>query len=208
MGIRCAVFDEWLQKRMDEMPDAAVIHIGCGMDGRILRTGAGNHAWYDVDFPEVIAERKRYYSEAAGYQMLPGDARNCDWLQKIPENQNAIVVMEGVSMYLSLPQLHALTENLCAHFRRIALLMDCYTVLAAKMSKYKNPVHGVGVHQVYGIAGPQQAEHGALSFITEHPMTPEKYIDALRGGEKLIFRSLYAGRMSKKLYRLYEYRKG
>ena len=38
-------------------------------------------------------------------------------------------------------------------------------------------------------------------------MTPKKYIDELHGAEKFIFEKLYAGGLSKKLYRLFEYGK-
>ena len=38
-------------------------------------------------------------------------------------------------------------------------------------------------------------------------MTPQKYIDEWKGCEKFVFAKLYAGGFSKKLYRLYEYKK-
>ena len=63
MGIRSAVFDDWLRKKMSSQEDSIVIHIGCGMDSRVERVGIGNHDWYDIDFPEVIQERKKYYRE-------------------------------------------------------------------------------------------------------------------------------------------------
>lgn len=39
-------------------------------------------------------------------------------------------------------------------------------------------------------------------------MTPQCLIDELSGMEKHIFRKLYAGKISKKLYRLFKYRTG
>lgn len=208
MGIRSAVFDDWVRQQIADTEEAVVIHIGCGMDSRVLRVNTLSHKWYDVDFPDVIQERKRYYRESAGYRMIPGDVRNCGWLQSIPEKKRAIVVMEGVSMYLTTQELQSFTTNLCAHFEQIAFLMDCYTVLAAKLSKYKNPINDVGVTEVYGIDHPECLQHGDFSYVSEHAMTPPKYIDALRGFEKYIFRKLYAGSFSKKLYRLFEYQKG
>ena len=101
MGVRSAVFDEWLKQQMTNVTDAVVIHIGCGMDSRIIRVGNQNHKWYDVDFSEVIEERKRYYAETDDYKMIAGDARDCTWLKAIEEKKSAIVVMEGVSMYLT-----------------------------------------------------------------------------------------------------------
>jgi len=207
MGVRSAVFDEWVKQQMADVQDAVVVHIGCGMDSRVLRVGTVNHKWYDVDFADVIEERKRYYFESAGYQMIAGDVRDGNWLTSILEKKCAIVVMEGVSMYLTAEELHELTISLCAHFEQITFLMDCYTVLAAKMSKYKNPINDVGVTDVYGIDNPELLQHGEFVYVKEHTMTPQKYIDELTGIEKYIFGKLYAGSFSKKLYRLFEYRK-
>lgn len=206
MGIRAAVFDDWLKEQRAAMENACVIHLGCGLDSRVLRTGTAGLPWYDIDFPEVIAERRRHYSSIPGYEMLPSDIRDPAWLDRIPE-KNAIIVMEGVSMYLSPDELRALTAELDARFDRISLLTDCYSLLAAKLSRFKNPVNEVGVTTLYGTDDPLLAESGGLRFFCEHDMTPSAYIEQLSGAEKKIFAKLYAGRFSKKLYRLFEYRK-
>lgn len=207
MGIRAAVFDDWVIRKLQAMPDAVVVHIGCGLDSRNLRIGAENRTWYDMDFPEVIGERKRYYAESAHYRMLPGDVRDDRWLSEIPEGKCAIVVMEGVSMYLTGEEVQALTRRLCAHFAGVALLMDCYTVRAARLTKYKNPINDVGVTQVYGIDNPEIFAQGSLVYVREHEMTPQHYIDSLQGLEKHIFAKVFAGGFSQKLYRLFEYAK-
>ncbi len=207
MGVRSAVFDEWVKRQMVAVPDAVVIHIGCGMDSRIIRAGTKSHKWYDVDFSEVIKERKRYYAETDDYKMIAGDARDRGWLTAIEEKKSAIVVMEGVSMYLTVDEMRNLAESLCAHFESIMLLVDAYTTFAAKMSKRRNPINDVGVTEVYGIDTPQAYQSEKLAFVKEHTMIPQKYIDELKGLERFIFAKLYAGSFSKKLYRLYEYQK-
>ena len=207
MGVRSAVFDEWVKKQMIAASDAVVIHIGCGMDSRVIRVGTENHKWYDVDFSEVIEERKRYYAETDDYQMIAGDARTCGWLTTIQENKSAIVVMEGVSMYLTVDEMQNLADSLCSHFESILLLVDAYTSFAAKMSKRRNPINDVGVTEVYGIDNPQVYQTEKLAFVKEYTMIPQKYIDELKGFERFIFAKLYAGGFSKKLYRLYEYQK-
>ncbi len=207
MGVRSAVFDEWLKQQMADASDAVVIHIGCGMDSRVIRVGTKNHKWYDVDFSEVIEERKRYYTESNNYKMIAGDARDCRWLTAIKETHSAIVVMEGVSMYLTVEDMRNLIDRLCAHFEKIALLADCYTSFAAKMSKHRNPINDVGVTEVYGIDDPKDYLCEELAFVKEHTMIPRKYIDELKGLERFIFAKLYAGSFSRKLYRLFEYKK-
>ena len=85
--------------------------------------------------------------------------------------------------------------------------MDAYTIFAAKATKYKNPVNTVGVTKVYGLNDPKTLEADTgIAFVQEHSMTPENLISQLSKGEQRIFRSLYAGKMAKRLYRLYEYR--
>ncbi len=206
MGMRSAVFDRWLKQQMEAIPNATVLHLGCGMDGRVLRVGTENCRWYDVDFPNVIAERKKYYEESDSYQMLGVDVRQADPFSQIG-GTNAIVVMEGISMYLQPQELNQLLEHICRRFEKVNLLMDCYTTFAAKASKYKNPINDVGVTQVYGLDDPKAIEMSGLSFIQEHDMTPLDLIDELQGMERAIFKKLYAGSIARKMYRMYEYRK-
>ena len=94
------------------------------------------------------------------------------------------------------------------HFTEVRVLMDCYTELAARASKVRNPINDVGVTQVYGLDDPKEAEVSGLRFCRELSMTPEDMIDTLSGLEKKIFRTLYAGGIAKRMYRLYEYTSG
>lgn len=205
MGMRSAVFDEWLAKQMEKNSDAVVLHLGCGMDSRVLRVNAKETPWYDIDFPNVIYERKKYYQENDSYHMVEADVRKKDWLSGIPHTEHAIVVMEGVSMYFEPDELSEVLGRIMNHFETVNLLMDCYTTFAAKVSKYKNPINDVGVTQVYGMDDPRALENGKLSFVKEHDMTPKKYINELICFEKTIFKKLYSGGIAKKMYRMYEY---
>ena len=206
MAMRSAVMDDWLREKMGENPEAVVLHLGCGMDSRVERVGLQGHMWYDVDFPQVMEERKTYYQESDRYHMIPSDVQEAKWLQQITEREIAIVVMEGISMYLAPEALAAVLRNVGEHFTQVHVLMDCYTTFAAKASKYKNPINEVGVSQVYGLDDPKDLEQGTgMQYVKEHPMTPVHMIDQLAGMEKVLFQKLYAGSMSQKLYRMYEY---
>lgn len=205
MAMRARVFDEWTKEKLGEIPDAVVLHIGCGMDSRVLRVGTCANVWYDVDFEDVIEERKKHYSEASTYFMLSGDARETDWLMKTPENKPAIVIMEGISMYLTPDENRQLIQNLENHFASVHLLMDAYTALSAEFTRFANPVKDVGVLKTYGIDDTKTLESNRVLFKKEHDMTPKNYISELAGMEKCVFEKLYAGRFSKKLYRMYEF---
>ena len=205
MAMRARVFDRWLEEKMNEHPHRVILHLGCGMDSRIERVGNREQLWFDVDFPEVIAQREKHFAPQEYYRMLAGDARQTDWLESIPGGQGAIVVMEGISMYLKPEELSALLKALRDHFGDVALLMDCYTTFAAKASRYKNPINEVGVSTVYGLDDPYPLERTGLTYLSQMDMTPEDLIRELPKKDQWLFRKLYAGSMSKKLYRLHEF---
>ena len=202
MAMRAAVFDRWLEENLT--PGAVVLHLGCGLDGRCSRVSCGN-LWYDVDFPQVIGERKKYFRETDTYRMLGADLRT-DWLDTVPSGGTALVVMEGISMYLTSEERLELLKKLTAHFAHVKLLVDVYTVFGAKASKYKNPINDVGVTVVHGCDDPREMEAGTgRRFLAERPLTPEDMIRMLPRSEQGFFRLMFGGKMAKKIYRLYEY---
>lgn len=206
MGMRAAVFDNWVRMQMENWPDAAILHIGCGMDSRSLRVQSEGRIWFDIDFPEVIRERRKYFAEDAAYRMLAADMRAFDWKQVIPEGQRAIIVMEGVSMYFRPEELEVLLKALKEHFSEVRLLMDVYTTFGARASKYKNPINDVGVTLVHGMDDPiALAQKTGLRYVAEHSLTPLTMIAQLTPGERIIFSNLFAGKFARKIYRLYEF---
>ena len=205
MAMRALVFDEWTRTKINNNPNAIVLHVGCGLDSRVERINALSQ-WYDLDFENVIEERKKYYQENTHYHMISGDITKTDWLKNIDKKKDIIVIMEGVSMYVTNDELKAFFTTLENNFNKIELLMDCYSIFAAKASKYKNPINDVGVTQVYGLDDPMSLNGNRIQFVQELEMTPEKYICELEGVERFIFDKLYAGNTSKKLYQLYEFR--
>lgn len=207
MAMRSRVFDDALTGALKEDPEALVLHLGCGMDSRILRVQCRGSAWYDVDFSAVIRERSRYFRETDHYRMIGADVSGEDWLQMIPAGGRAVVVMEGLSMYLSRETLQALLGRLSSHFEGVTVLMDCYSEFAARASKYKNPINSVGVTEVHGLDDPRILEEGTgLSFVREWDMWPQALCHTLPGLDKKIFSKLYAGKTARKLYRMYEFR--
>lgn len=207
MAMRASVFDEWTKERLaGNMADGIVLHIGCGLDGRAERVGNSSVCWYDVDFADVIRERRKYYSEDAHYHMEEADVRTNEWMKQLPRAGKALVIMEGVSMYLSGKERKALLEGICGQFEQVRILMDCYSVFAANMSKYKNPINDVGVYTVYGMDDPAEMENDrGLRLIKEHPITPKEKIRELKKSEQAVFSMLYGGKLAQKLYRIYEY---
>lgn len=137
MSMRSSVFDKWTKEKITEYPSAIVLHLGCGLDSRIHRVNEQSTLWYDVDFPAVIQERKLYFAENEHYRMIEADVQDETFVNALTPSERAIVIIEGVSMYLENQKLQQLLSTLCTHFSHLSVLIDCYTPFAVKMSKLK-----------------------------------------------------------------------
>ena len=206
MGMRSAVMDKWLSEKLSENQKATVLHIGCGLDSRIERVKNTFENWFDVDFPEVIDIRKEYFSETEKYKMLGASASETGWIFELPESEKAIVVLEGISMYLSEDIIKNLFEAIAKKFPKAEIIMDVYTEKAVKASKIKNPIKEVGALPSFGADDPFVFESEKIKFSGEIEMTPEEKINELSGFEKAFFKKMFAGSFAKKLYKIYTYR--
>ena len=135
MAMRARVFDDWTDSMRQQNRDALVLHIGCGLDSRCTRIKQTYREWTDCDLPEVIAVRRRYYEETDCCHMAQLDASDPNQIAGLPDSDSAVVLLEGLSMYLTNEQLHALFQALQKKYRVLHILMDVYTPFGAKASK-------------------------------------------------------------------------
>lgn len=205
MAMRARIFDDWTARQLRQSPNALVLHIGCGLDSRCMRIHTPYAQWIDADLPDVIAVRQKYFAQTDAYHMIALDASNPNEIDKLPASDQIIVVMEGLSMYLTNDALTQFFTALQAKYSTVHALLDIYTVFGAKASKYKNPINEVGVTQVYGIDDMDAivADTG-LKVLQEHSMTPSHLVEELQGFDKAFFRRMFTGKTYQKIYRLYE----
>ena len=205
MAMRARIFDEWTDSMVEQDPGALVLHIGCGLDSRCLRVKNHPKLWLDCDFPDVISMRRSYYEETSIYQMRELNASDTEQVRALPDSNNVIVILEGISMYLTNGQLRALFAVLQEKYGSVHILMDIYTVFGAKASRYKNPINDVGVTTVYGIDDISDLLKGLqIRFKAEHSLTPPDLVNELKGSEKTFFKLMFTGKMYKRIYRLVE----
>ncbi len=207
MAMRAKIFDAWTRSCAFAQDDCIILHIGCGLDSRYLRINDDTHIWYDIDLPEVIAERRKYYEESANYTMLAGNASRPEWIQTLPNAKNAVVLLEGISMYLPLSDIQELFYRLTQKYENVRILMDVYTRLGARASRYKNPINELGVTRVYGIDDPDSViKENCIAFVQEWEMAPASLADELQGLERWFFKTMFSGSAAKSMYRLFEYK--
>ena len=205
MAMRARVFDDWTDAMLRRDGDALVLQVGCGLDSRCLRVKEPYTGWIDCDLPDVISVRRKYFPETERYHMAALDAADPAGIGTLPDSGAAIVILEGLSMYLTGEQLRGFLRALQDKYGRLSVLMDVYTGFGARASRYGNPVNDVGVTALYGIDDMDSVTAGTrIKLVREHTFTPESLVEELPAAEKPFFRLLFTGRVYRKIYRLYE----
>ena len=138
---RTIMFDSTLEKLLKKYPDAVCVNIGCGLDDRFSRVDNGRIKWFNVDLPDSIEVRKKFFPEAEREHMIAGDILKMDWMGNIPKENVTIVIAEGLLMYFSKEQVRTILNDITGSFGRGFLLAE---LMHPKMMKEK--VHDTVKH--------------------------------------------------------------
>ena len=103
-------------------------------------------------------------------------------------------------------QLKLLLQRIQQRFPRTLLILDTYTQFGVKASKYSNPIKTVGASVVTGVDDPHILElNGTIRFTQQLSMTPKEKISELPREDQGFFRTMFAGKATELIYRLYTY---
>lgn len=116
--IRVREYDRIVKNFLETHPGAVIINLGCGLCTRFTRLDNREVRWYEVDFPEVIALRRSFFQETERYRFIPQSILDFTWIDQIERNPNQplMVLMEGVSPYLSGVENRAILLNIRDRF--------------------------------------------------------------------------------------------
>jgi O-methyltransferase involved in polyketide biosynthesis len=160
--IRAKRLDAYTEEFLAAHPDGVVIHLGCGLDSRCLRVKARAARWYDLDLPDVIALRRKFYPEAGGYQMLACSVTDLRWIDSTAaQGRPVLVIAEGLLMYLSEAEVRALILKLKEAFPGCCLAFDAYSTLTARSAKGHPSLKKTGAVIRWGVDDPKSLEQWA-----------------------------------------------
>lgn len=111
--LRSQWFGQTVRRFLERHPTGLCINLGCGLDAsfeELEAAGDGRFAWIDVDLPNVIEIRRRFYVETACRRIVAGDITNSHLFETLPwdAGRPAIVVAEGVLYFLQRAQVESL----------------------------------------------------------------------------------------------------
>ncbi len=205
--IRAKQIDTWIEEFLKTYPHAIVLNLGCGLDTRISRINPSEDvSWFDVDYPEVINLRRRFYSNQESYQMVESSLTELEWLEKIPDNKPVMAVAEGVLEYLTEDEVKTLLNRLTDHFSHGQIVFDVMNSFAIE-SGQKSLKKTTGAEHKWAVDDIQKVDvlNSKLKRISKLSIMGSKYIHKLPLKYRLIYKIMYLIPNFKNMIRLLRY---
>jgi O-methyltransferase involved in polyketide biosynthesis len=99
---RSSIFDGWAAHFLREHPAGTVVELGTGLNTRFDRLDNGQVHWVDLDLPDVIALRRRFFSDSDRCRMLAGSVLDSEWFDAVAATPGPYLFLsEAVFLYLS-----------------------------------------------------------------------------------------------------------
>jgi O-methyltransferase involved in polyketide biosynthesis len=161
VAVRTKIIDAMVRRFVLRHPNAVVLDLGAGLDGRISRVDPPDTVeWYDVDFPVVVDLRRKLLPQSANAHTIGADLTDPDWLRDIPRDRPTMIVADGVVLFLAEDDFVAMLNRLTAHFPGGELALNAYTTHAMRTFKRSRAMRAIaGGLANPGMNDPRCLEH-------------------------------------------------
>jgi O-methyltransferase involved in polyketide biosynthesis len=122
---RTSIFDGWAAQFLREHPAGTVVELGTGLNTRFDRLDNGQVHWFDLDLPDVIALRRRFFSDSERSRMLAGSVLDTEWFDTVAASPPPYLFLsEAVFLYLSEDEVHRVLAQLATRFPGSLIAFD------------------------------------------------------------------------------------
>jgi O-methyltransferase involved in polyketide biosynthesis len=125
VAVRTMLLDRAAQAFLDKNPRSCVINLGAGLDTRYARLRHDDTIWYELDLPESLDLRRRFFEETGHYYFLAGSVFDEAWPEVVETEGRAVLLMaEGLFMYFEEQELRPLFGRLAERFAGAQMLVE------------------------------------------------------------------------------------
>lgn len=168
---RTIVLDRLVGAWLGRHPGTVVVNLACGLDTRCYRMKGYQH-WYNLDLPETITVRQQLLPESGAISQLAMSAMD-DWGAAIRETDApALVIIEGLTMYLSEADVRRIFEVIAARLPKAEVFVETMNPAVAKRFKERS-IEGSHAKFTWGVKDGRAlaALLPGFRFVEEHSLT-------------------------------------
>ena len=197
--LRTLTLDPLVSGFLATHPGATVVNIACGLDTRFHRLDDGVVTWYDLDLPDVIALRRRLLGEDERHRTIAASALDPAWPAQVEAAGDVLVVIEGLSMYLTEEQVRGLMGIIAGSLPGATVLIEVMPRLFQRYGRERSVV-ATGARFTYGCSDAEEFRRTAApGFALLHDVPLTDTIGRLRPWLRPLLELAPARRLSQRI---------
>ncbi len=134
--LRTIIFDEAVLDFIGKNPDSVFVNLGCGLDTRFPRVNNNQILWFDLDLPEAIKIRKKFFPETSHHKFIAKSVLDSSWADKVPKDKKLFIIMEGLSFYLTEEENRKVIAIIRNNFRDAEFYTEAFDPFFITMCSY------------------------------------------------------------------------
>ncbi|MEM7154351.1 MAG: class I SAM-dependent methyltransferase [Myxococcota bacterium] len=132
--IRARIFDGQVRRFLAAHPRGTIVEIGAGLNTRFERLDNGQAQWFELDLPDSMTLRRRFFEDHERRTMHAGSVLDSDWLDAVAELPGPYCfVSEAVVIYLDSPDVQRAMQAIATRFPGAWLVMDTTPTKAVQL---------------------------------------------------------------------------
>jgi O-methyltransferase involved in polyketide biosynthesis len=125
--IRTRLLDLWIQDWLAQNPTGTVVEIGAGLNTRFERIDNGTAHWIDLDLPDAIELRRKFFDDSDRRRMLAAAVTDEGWLSDVAASPGPwFFVAEAVLCFLTEDEVRDILTAVVERFDGALMAFDTW----------------------------------------------------------------------------------
>ncbi|EFL52795.1 O-methyltransferase domain protein [Solidesulfovibrio fructosivorans JJ]] len=171
VAVRTMLLDDFVRDFLHRNENVVVINLGAGLDTRYHRLALRNVCWYDLDLPEAIAWRRRFFPENETCRCIAKSVFDLSWMDAVEARGPFLLIAEGLFMYFPEERLRPLFRAMVNRFAGAEMLLEILPpFLVGKSNKHESVKMTASVPEfLWSVKNAKDltAWHPCLQLVTE-----------------------------------------
>jgi O-methyltransferase involved in polyketide biosynthesis len=139
--LRASVIDQLVQQFLGAHEQSTIMELGVGLDTRSDRLDNGRAFWIELDLPDAIRVRQRFFRPNSRRTMISGSLLDSDWFEQaaLHRRGSILFIAEGVFYFFEEEQVRGILSRLADRFPGSSLIFDAQSPWFLRVSNLRHP---------------------------------------------------------------------
>jgi O-methyltransferase involved in polyketide biosynthesis len=170
--LRTRIFDWWVREFLTAHPAGTVVELGTGLNTRFERVDNGTVRWIDLDLPDAIELRRRFFADTGRRRMIAASLLGEDWLEAVGKLPGPyFFVSDGVLVYLGEDDVTRTLSRIAERFPGALLAFDTYRRRTFAQQRKSAAKRGIAAPWTWACDDPRTLERLGLTVVESVTIT-------------------------------------